>query len=130
MFEGLRDWGVPELRIHYEFFGPASALTGRATLATPQRTSRTTQCCEEIEVTFSRSGVTANWNPSLESILDLAEAHGLTPDYSCRSGICHTCVCKLESGEVEYSPEPLEMPEEGSVLICCSKPKGNIVVEA
>ena len=87
------------------------------------------QCCEEIEVAFSKSGVKANWNPSYESILDLAEAHGLSPDYSCRSGICHTCMCRLEQGEVEYMLEPLEPPDEGSVLICCSKPKTNVVVD-
>ncbi len=68
-------------------------------------------------------GVKANWNPSFESILDLAEANGLSPDYSCRSGICHTCICKLEEGEVDYVLEPLGAPEEGTVLICCSKPK-------
>jgi len=52
----------------------------------------------------------------------------LSPDYSCRSGICHTCLCQLEEGEVEYVIEPLEPPEEGSVLICCSKPKTPLVI--
>jgi len=74
-------------------------------------------------------GVKANWNPSFESILDLAEANGLSPDYSCRSGICHTCICKLEEGEVDYVLEPLDAPEEGTVLICCSKPKSHVVVD-
>ena len=81
-----------------------------------------------MEVTFSKAGVKANWNPSFESILDLAEANGLSPDYSCRSGICHTCTCPLEDGEVEYTLEPLDPPDPGSVLICCSKPKTNLVV--
>ncbi len=67
--------------------------------------------------------------PPFESILDLAEANGLSPDYSCRSGICHTCMCRLEEGEVEYVIEPLDPPDEGSVLICCSKPRNNIVVD-
>ncbi len=129
LFEGLLLWGVPEFRIHYEFFGPASLLKERAKVATPTQVAVASQCCEEIEVAFSKSGVKANWNPSYESILDLAEAHGLSPDYSCRSGICHTCMCRLEQGEVEYMLEPLEPPDEGSVLICCSKPKTNVVVD-
>ena len=128
LFEGLLAWGVSELRIHYEFFGPASALKERAKVATPKRAAEVSQCCQEIEVTFSKSGVTTNWNPSFDSILDLAEANGLSPDYSCRSGICHTCMCELEGGEVEYILEPLEPPDPGSVLICCSKPKTDVVV--
>lgn len=128
LFNGLLDWGVPEVRIHYEFFGPASALKERAKVSTPKRRAEATECCGEIEVTFSKSDVKANWNPSFESILDLAEANGLSPDYSCRSGICHTCMCKLEEGEVEYVLEPLDPPDEGSILICCSKPKTNVAV--
>lgn len=129
LFTGLMEWGVPEIRIHYEFFGPSSALKERKGISTAKRVSETSQCCNEIEVNFSKSGVKANWNPSFESILDLAEANGLTPDYSCRSGICNTCKCRLQGGEVEYVLEPLDPPEEESVLICCSKPKTNVVVE-
>ena len=129
LFQGLLDWGVSESRIHYEFFGPASLLKDRAKVATPKRAAEASQCCEEIEVTFSRSGVKTNWNPSFESILDLAEANGLSPDYSCRSGICHTCMCALEEGEVDYTEEPLDPPDPGSVLICCSKPRTHVMVD-
>ena len=128
LFAGLVGWGVPGDRIHYEFFGPASALTDRAQVSTPKRVAGAVECCGEMEVTFSKAGVKANWNPSFESILDLAEANGLSPDYSCRSGICHTCTSPLEDGEVEYTLEPLDPPDPGSVLICCSKPKTNLVV--
>ena len=128
LFDGLVAWGIPAERIHYEFFRPASALTSRAQVSTPKRVVGTVECCDETEVGFSKSGVQANWNPSFESLLDLAEANGLTPNYSCRSGICHTCVCPLEEGEVEYVLEPLDPPDPGSVLICCSKPKTQRVV--
>ncbi len=82
-----------------------------------------------IQVTFARSGVSAAWDPACESILDLAERQGLSPDYSCRSGICHTCMCALVEGEVEYLEEPLDEPDPGCVLICCSKPKTSLVIE-
>jgi ferredoxin len=82
-----------------------------------------------IRVTFARSGVTADWDPDCESILDLAERHGLTPDYSCRSGICQTCICALAEGEVEYFEEPLDDPDPGCVLICCSRPRTSLVIE-
>jgi ferredoxin-NADP reductase/MOSC domain-containing protein YiiM len=129
LFDGLLEWEVPEYCINYEFFGPASLLKDRAKVSTPKRAAEAMDCSTEVEVEFSRSGVKTNWNPSFESILDLAEANGLSPDYSCRSGICHTCMCRLEDGEVEYVEEPLDPPEEGCVLICVSKPKKNVVVE-
>jgi len=129
MFDGLLDWGVPEPQIHYEFFGPASVLKDRAKVSTPKRVAQISQCCEDLEVTFAKSGVKANWNPSFESILDLAEANGLSPDYSCRSGVCHTCKSTLQEGEVEYVEEPLDPPDEGTVLICSSKPRTNLVLD-
>jgi ferredoxin-NADP reductase/MOSC domain-containing protein YiiM len=129
LFNGLLEWEVPEYCINYEFFGPASLLKDRAKVSTPKRAAEAMDCSTEVEVEFSMSGVKTNWNPSFESILDLAEANGLSPDYSCRSGICHTCMCRLEDGEVEYVEEPLDPPEEGCVLICVSKPKKNVVVD-
>ncbi len=128
LVSGLLRWGVREPQIQYEFFGPASALKERTKVAAPTRIAETTQCCSDLEIIFSESDVKTNWNPSFESILDLAEANGLSPDYSCRSGICRTCMCKIEAGEVEYVQEPLDPPDEGSVLICCSRPKTDIVV--
>ena len=128
LFDGLVGWGIPADRIHYEFFGPASALPGRSRVSTPKQTAAAVECCGETEVFFSKAGVTVNWNASFDSLLDLAEANGLSPDYSCRSGICQTCACRLEKGEVDYVLEPIELPDPGSVLICCSKPKTDRVV--
>ena len=53
----------------------------------------------------------------------------LNPDYSCRSGICHTCMCTLVEGEIEYLEEPLDEPDPGCVLICCARPKTSVVIE-
>ncbi len=129
LFNGLTDWGISGDKIHYEFFGPASALKDRSKISTEKRVASASECCGEIEVTFSGSGIKTNWNDSFDSILDLAEASGLSPDYSCRSGICNTCVCKLSEGQVEYTEEPLDPPDSGYVLICCSKPKKNVVID-
>ena len=122
--------GRPEARIHYEFFGPGSMLAEEAP-APPSAEVPTadTELVGGIQVTFARSGVTAGWDPACEMILDLAERHGLNPDYSCRSGICHTCLCEVVEGEVEYLEEPLDEPDPGQVLICCSRPKTSLVLE-
>jgi ferredoxin len=82
-----------------------------------------------FDVVFERSGLSVSWDPGVDNILELAEAHGLRPDYSCRSGICHTCMCKLIAGEVTYVVEPAELPDPGYVLICCSTPKTDVVVD-
>ncbi len=124
----MLNWGVPETRIHHEFFGPVSVLKEGPDEA-GSKEAVVSKTLAEVEVTFAKTGLTAKWDPTLESILDLAEAQGLRPAFSCRTGICHTCSSKLIEGEVEYVTEPLDMPDPGCVLICCSKPKTNLVIE-
>ena len=126
VFNGLRDNGVAEERIHYEFFGPASALReddvggAQPTAAEPSA---------GFAVSFKRSGVSGTWDPAFGTLLDMAERLGLNPPYSCRSGICQTCLCSIESGEAEYLEEPLDPPDDGSVLICSAKPASDIVID-
>ncbi len=130
LYCGLLSLGLAESRIHYEFFGPGSTLVEEAEPCgqAPVRTAQN-ELSGECEVTFARSGVTAPWDPNCETILDLAEHQGLSPPYSCRSGICRTCMCELVEGEVEYLEEPLRAPDPGCVLICVSRPKTKLAVE-
>lgn len=81
------------------------------------------------EVVFARSGVTANWGGPEASILELAEAAGLEPGFSCREGICNTCMCGIREGNVEYLQAPLAPPPAGKVLICCTRPVGRVVLD-
>ncbi len=129
IFIGLETWGVDSSNISYEFFGPASVLQDRSKIASGKILAQTNECCDETTVNFSKSGVEVNWNPSLESLLDLAEVHGLNPNYSCRSGICQTCISDLLKGIVEYVNEPLDPPPEGKILMCCSKPKSDLIID-
>jgi ferredoxin-NADP reductase/MOSC domain-containing protein YiiM len=127
LYNGLLDWGVAEGRIHYEFFGPVAALKEGAEKAPIQVAGDKNSL--GFDVVFERSGVTVAWDPGVDSILALAEAHGIRPDYSCRSGICHTCMCRLIAGEVAYVIEPADLPDPGCVLICCSRPKSDVIVD-
>lgn len=79
-------------------------------------------------VTFAFSKKTVAWDDKHASLLDLAEAHGLKPDFSCRAGICSTCQCELVAGVLTYFTEPLDPPEEGMALICCSRPNGDVTL--
>lgn len=85
---------------------------------------------EEFEIVFAKSGVTAMWNPDCESLLDFAEEQGLTPDFGCRAGACHSCLCNLLAGAIDYFEEPENFNEnEGAVLLCCAKPKTNPILD-
>ena len=80
-------------------------------------------------VHFSRSNLTVDWANDSISLLKLAEQQGLTPDYSCRSGICNSCKSPLLEGEVKYFVQPLEQPRADEVLLCCSRPLGRVVID-
>jgi ferredoxin-NADP reductase/MOSC domain-containing protein YiiM len=81
-------------------------------------------------VTFARSGVTAPFGDDRRSVLDLADACDVPTRWSCRTGVCHTCVTPLLSGDITYAPDPLELPADGQVLICCARPATDIVLDA
>ena len=47
----------------------------------------------------------------------------------CRTGVCHTCETSLVAGTVRYRPDPIDMPADGNVLVCCSQPEGDVVID-
>jgi MOSC domain-containing protein YiiM/ferredoxin-NADP reductase len=131
MKETLASLGVAPQRIHAEIFNGGESLTPgvvNSAARTPHLPSGDTNTGPSVS--FARSGITAHWNASAyQSILELAEACDVPVRWSCRSGVCHNCESGLVSGEVIYGPEPLEGPSEGNVLVCCSRPAGDIVVD-
>jgi ferredoxin len=80
-------------------------------------------------VSFARSSLNVRWNSTCQSLLELAEACDVPVRWSCRTGVCHNCETGLVAGAVAYRPDPVEPPAEGNVLICCSQPKGDIVID-
>jgi ferredoxin len=80
-------------------------------------------------VTFGRSGLTARWDDRYSSVLELAEACHVPVRWSCRTGVCHTCETSLVSGAVAYEPEPIDAPAPGNVLVCCARPRSELVVD-
>ena len=127
MLKELWGWGVAESRIRFELFGPA-ALLQEGTRARRGKKKKTSEE-EAFEIAFSESGITAKWNPEYENLLEFAEDQGIFPDFSCRSGICHTCQYELMKGKVDYNFQPLDPPYPGQVLLCCARPRSNLVIE-
>ncbi|MEJ6782798.1 2Fe-2S iron-sulfur cluster-binding protein [Aminobacter sp. Piv2-1] len=129
----LRGFGVPRQRIAYEFFGPATLLEPTPE-STPAPASRPEPApapapADATMVEFRKSGRTAIWDATAESLLAFAEDQGLAPEFSCRAGICGTCKSQLVSGDVAYFEEPLDELAPGEVLLCCSKPQGSVVLD-
>ncbi|MFJ3310017.1 MOSC domain-containing protein [Streptomyces sp. NPDC086549] len=120
----LLDVGLEPSRVRTELFGAKTALTpGIDTPATaPAPHQPAGQPGTGPDVTFARSGLTVPWQPDRISLLELAEACDVPVQWSCRTGVCHTCELPLLSGAVDYSPDPVDPPAEGNVLICCSTP--------
>ena len=78
---------------------------------------------ETAAVEFLPDGVAAKWDTGPNSsLLELAEDSGLAPSHACRMGVCHSCSCKLEEGEVFYDREIAIAPPAGEILLCCARP--------
>jgi ferredoxin-NADP reductase len=123
---GLEGWGVPECRIHYEAFGPASIKHS----ASPTALEPVVAIQGDIIVTFAKSGKQVPWQPGMASLLDLAEANGVKVESSCRAGSCGCCQTTIQSGELAYSHAPDFVPDPGSCLLCSCTPKTSVTLEA
>jgi len=127
---GLAAWGIAASRIHTEIFGPGRPITpGLAATSRPPPHVPAGSPGDGPLVSFARSGLNVRWRTTFQSLLELAEACDVPVRWSCRTGVCHTCETVLMAGTVGYSPDPVDAPADGNVLICCSRPKGDIVVD-
>ncbi|WP_431246470.1 2Fe-2S iron-sulfur cluster-binding protein [Leifsonia xyli] len=73
--------------------------------------------------------VDAEWTVAAGSILDVADAAGLTLPAACRAGACGTCAMRV-SDEVAYLVDPISPPEPGTALICCAVPISDVRVRS
>ena len=129
MRNGLQNWGVLAGNVHMETFGSLESVTpGMAEVAhTPHLPQGVPG--SGPSVSFARSGITAAWDPKFRSLLELAEACDVPVRWSCRIGVCHTCMTGLIDGAIIYNPEPLEKPAPGNVLVCCSQPSAGVTLD-
>jgi MOSC domain-containing protein YiiM/ferredoxin-NADP reductase len=131
MKEALATLGIVPQRIHLEIFNGGESMTpGVVGTSTPSPHLPAGDSNTGPQVSFARSGITAHWNASAyQSILELAEACSVPVRWSCRTGVCHTCESGLVSGVITYGPAPLEKPADGNLLVCCSQPNSDVVVD-
>ena len=128
---GLAAWGVTREQVHAEIFGPTPSSTPGLVDTAPSQPPHPPAGPPGTGslVSFARSGLSVHWDPAFHSLLELAEACDVPVRWSCRTGVCHSCESGLIEGSVAYQPEPLERPAEGTVLICCSQPREEIMLD-
>jgi ferredoxin-NADP reductase/MOSC domain-containing protein YiiM/ferredoxin len=127
----LANLGIAPERIHVEIFNGGESMTPgvvRAATRAPHVPNDDTNTGPLVS--FSRSGIAAHWSGSaFRSILELAEVCDVPVRWACRTGVCHSCESGLVSGRVFYGPEPLDRPADGNLLVCCSQPAGDVVID-
>jgi glycine betaine catabolism B len=88
-----------------------------------------------VETTFKVSFAKSNREiecGSAQHVLDAAKKSGVRLPASCTQGMCGTCKVKLLSGEVEMKHNGgirQREIDQGMVLLCCSKPLTDLVVD-
>ncbi|MTD53093.1 MOSC domain-containing protein [Amycolatopsis pithecellobii] len=121
--------GIAPGRIHTEMFASLSAINpgvvadGRPAPHTPATAGTGPM------ITFARAALTTAFDVDLASLLEMAEACDVPTRWSCRTGVCQTCSTPLLSGTVSYSPDPLDDPAAGHVLLCCARPETDVVLD-
>ena len=128
--KGLTSWGVAAGHIHTEVFGPGKSSTP-GVVDTPHRGPHApaSSHAQGLRVSFARSSLVVNWDAAFQNILELAEACDVPVKWSCRTGVCHSCESGLIAGTVSYNPMPLDPPADGNLLICCSQPRNDLVID-
>jgi ferredoxin-NADP reductase/MOSC domain-containing protein YiiM/ferredoxin len=127
---GLVGAGIDPAHIHTERFGSLSPINPgvvRGDTLPPHQPMGPPGTGPAV--TFARSALTAAWSARFSSVLELAEACDVPTQWSCRTGVCHTCATAVLSGEASYETPPLEAPGDDVLLICSAKPAADLVLD-
>ncbi|WP_456269156.1 hybrid-cluster NAD(P)-dependent oxidoreductase [Kushneria sp. AK178] len=119
---------------HEELFGATPADVKEDALELAERAEEAAENIDEsdlVNIEFATSGKSVQIQPG-ETVHSAAAQVGLHIPKACGMGICGTCRVGLKSGEVDMEHNggiTDEDIEEGYILSCCSRPKGDLVVD-
>jgi ferredoxin-NADP reductase/MOSC domain-containing protein YiiM len=129
MTAALTDLGLADNQVHTEVFASLSAINPGVVDTDRPAPHPPVSAGLGPAVSFARAGITTAFDENLSSLLEMAEACDVPTRWSCRTGVCHTCVTPLLSGGVSYSIDPLVEPDAGQVLLCCTRPDSAVVLD-
>ena len=116
-YDALRSLGVADERIYAERFGPSALVRDNQRVTSP-----TDAEADSAVIAFTKSGFEQPWHKGDGTILEVAEAHGLQPEFSCRGGSCGTCATRLGNGEVTSRLPVSAAHDDNQILICSAVP--------
>jgi ring-1,2-phenylacetyl-CoA epoxidase subunit PaaE len=125
----FKNAGLAPDQIHFELFyhQPIEKGSGNSQGARAEYSGQ----ISEVQVILD--GITHKFSLPYDgdSILEAALKQGADLPFSCKGGVCATCKCKIEKGEVHmdvnYALEPDEL-ERGYILSCQSHPISPVVI--
>jgi ferredoxin-NADP reductase len=123
----LQQAGFDIARYHEESFKFEDLAPEGSAVAPPANTHAVPMY--KVEFTKSRRVLEVSADTS---VLAAARAAGMRLPSSCTRGLCGTCKSKLVSGEVSMQHQGgirQREIDQGMVLICCSKPLSDLVIE-
>lgn len=125
----LQNAGTEANKIHFELFYSAAAEQKKKDHA--KAVNRDDDQYSKVTVKLDASALNLDLAYHGQTILDAALQNGADLPYACKGGVCATCKCKLEKGEVEmdinYSLEQDEL-DAGFILSCQAHPRSEEVV--
>ncbi|WP_084101169.1 hybrid-cluster NAD(P)-dependent oxidoreductase [Nocardioides luteus] len=127
----LEELGYDMEKYHEESFDFGAPAVPAPTAAPPVEQDAEVEAAAGFSIEFARSGKMITCGPD-ETILEAAIAAGMRPMSACGQGMCGTCKVSMLSGEVDMKHNGGIRPKEianQKVLICCSKPLGDIQLD-
>ncbi|MBB5044655.1 hybrid-cluster NAD(P)-dependent oxidoreductase [Shinella fusca] len=133
---GVRDMlkvcGFDMARYHEESFQPSSAPAPEEIAIRAGAGEQAVDADAVATVTFTMAGKDAPCPPG-QTILQTARAAGVRIGAACEGGLCGTCRVLKVTGEVEMHHNGGILEDEiaeGYILACCSRPMGDVSIEA
>jgi ferredoxin-NADP reductase len=131
----LRDLGVPAEQIKVESFAsPSRGKTSGSSSTSHQRNGVVDAAVDQTAATlrFARSQKLVT-DLGRKTILEIAEEHGVSLPYDCRSGICGQCKTKLVEGTVTMDADDALDPVDRAnnlILTCQARCRDDVVIDA
>lgn len=118
--ERLQAHGMAKENVKFELFASTPPKKARAKTTSSQDK-------KDVRVTVIRDGQTRIFDMARngETLLEAGAQEGVDMPFSCKAGVCSTCICKVTTGNVEmmsnYALEDYEV-ERGLTLACQALP--------